>query len=76
MFPKAFAHNTRVNDALNAKLFADESGQVIRGQTTVRSKDGLPLNLYAPAEGAREGEEEEGEEEASCCRFVALQVCI
>jgi hypothetical protein len=47
----AFAHNTRVNDALNAKLFADESGQVIRGQTTVRSKDGLPLNLYAPAEG-------------------------
>jgi hypothetical protein len=32
--------------------------------------------LYSPAEGAREGEEEEGEEEASCCRFVALQVCI
>ena len=48
----AFAHNTRLNDALNAKLWADESDlHVIRGRTTVRSKDGLPLNLFAPAEG-------------------------
>ena len=48
----AFAHNTRVNDALNATLWSIESDpMVVRGITTVRSKDGLPLYLYAPAEG-------------------------
>ena len=48
----AFAHNTRINDALSAQVWADESSPwVIRGRTTVRSKDGLPLELFAPAEG-------------------------
>jgi hypothetical protein len=43
----------RLNDALNAVLFADERtpATVIRGSTSVASKDGLPLQLYAPAEG-------------------------
>ena len=48
----AFAHNTRINDALAAEVWANESAPwVIRGRTTVRSKDGLPLELHAPAEG-------------------------
>ena len=48
----AFAHNTRINDALAARVWADESSPwVIKGRTTVRSKDGLPLDLFAPAEG-------------------------
>lgn len=45
----AFAHNIRLNDALNATLWME--GGVITGRTTVRSKDGLPLSLYAPADG-------------------------
>ena len=50
----AFAQNTRLNDALNARVWLNESDpQVIRGRTAVRSKDGLPLELVAPAEGWR-----------------------
>lgn len=46
-------HNTRLNDALNATVFEDEVNPdgVVRGRTAVASKDGLPLELYAPAEG-------------------------
>ena len=48
----AFAQNTRLNDALNARIWCNESDPtVIRGRTAVRSKDGLPLDLFAPAEG-------------------------
>jgi len=49
----SFVHNVRLNDALNAKLFADERSPriIIRGRTAVASKDGIPLELYAPAEG-------------------------
>lgn len=48
-----FAHHTRLNDTLNAVLQADgeDPAGVIFGATTTRSKDGLPLFLYAPAEG-------------------------
>ena len=46
-------HHVRLNDALNALVFTDDQDPlgVIRARTTVRSKDGLPLELYAPAEG-------------------------
>ena len=46
-------HHVRLNDALNAIIFPDEDepSKVIRGKTKTRSKDGLPLELYAPAEG-------------------------
>lgn len=44
-----FAQSIRMNDALNAQAWAD--GGVIAGRTTCRSKDGLPLELYAPAGG-------------------------
>ena len=48
----AFAHNTRINDALAAHVWAKASAPwVIYGRTTVRSKDGLPLELHAPADG-------------------------
>ena len=45
--------SSRLNDSLNCVLFADEydpSG-VMRGSTSVASKDGLPLQMYAPATG-------------------------
>lgn len=47
------AQNARLNDALNSVMYADESDPagVITGVTATRSKDGLPLFLYAPAEG-------------------------
>jgi hypothetical protein len=46
-------HSIRLNDALNAVVFADEADPegVVRGRTVVASKHGLPLELYAPAEG-------------------------
>ena len=46
-------HHVRLNDALNALVYADEAepDAVVRGRTKVRSKDGLPMQLYAPAEG-------------------------
>jgi hypothetical protein len=48
-----FVHNTRLNDALNTELRIDElePEAVVRGTTHDPSKDGLPLELYAPAEG-------------------------
>ena len=46
------AHNIRLNDALNAELWVDaKDARVIAGRTTVRSKHGVPLELFAPAEG-------------------------
>ena len=49
----SFIHHVRLNDALNNRMSADEyhPDEVVRGCTTVSSKDGLPLELYAPAEG-------------------------
>ena len=46
-------HCVRLNDSLNAKLFADafDPSGVMRGTTAVASKDGLPLEMYAPACG-------------------------
>ena len=45
----AMAHGLRLNDALNASVWLE--GDVLVGCTTVRSKDGLPLGLFAPASG-------------------------
>ena len=45
----SLAHGLRFNDALNAVVWIE--GDVLVGRTTVRSKDGLPLGLFAPAEG-------------------------
>ena len=42
-------HGVRANDALNANLWLEDG--IIVGRTTVRSKDGLPLGLFAPGEG-------------------------
>lgn len=46
-------HHVRLNDALNAVLWPDEAAPngVIRGRTQTGSKDGLPLDLFAPAKG-------------------------
>ena len=46
-------HHIRLNDALNAILYEDQIDpeNVICGRTKVRSKDGVPLELFAPAEG-------------------------
>ena len=49
MLLACLAHGVRANDALNATLWLE--GDVIVGRTTVRSKDGLPLGLFAPAHG-------------------------
>ena len=48
-----FLHSIRLNDALNAKVHPDEVSprSVVRGVTVAKSKDGMPLELYAPAEG-------------------------
>ena len=43
------AHHVRMNDALNSTIWIEDG--VIIGRTSVRSKDGLPLELFAPAEG-------------------------
>ena len=45
-----FANACRLNDGLNARLWLGADGS-IEGTTTVRSKDGVPLRLHAPAEG-------------------------
>ena len=47
-----FLHHTRLNDALGTTLWIDEESPegVVRG-AVVQTKDGLPLQLYAPAEG-------------------------
>ena len=45
----AMAHGLRLNDALSASVWLE--GDVLVGCTTVRSKDGLPLGLFAPASG-------------------------
>lgn len=42
-------HGVRANDALNATVWLEDG--LIVGRTTVRSKDGLPLGLFAPGEG-------------------------
>lgn len=49
----AASHCVRLNDSLNCRLFADEldPAGVLRGVTSVASKDGLPLQMYAPACG-------------------------
>ena len=46
-------HCVRLNDSLNCKLVADEyePEAVLRGSTSVASKDGLPMELYCPAMG-------------------------
>ena len=46
-------HHVRLNDALNAIVWPDEVDPtgVVRGRTTVASKGGVPLELFAPAEG-------------------------
>jgi hypothetical protein len=46
----ACAHGVRANDALNARVWLEPDG-TLGGRTHVRSKDGLPLSLHAPAEG-------------------------
>ena len=46
----ACAHGVRANDALNARVWLEPDG-TLGGRTNVRSKDGLPLSLHAPAEG-------------------------
>ena len=46
----AFLHHIRLNDALNARLWVGDGG-IIEGLTTVRSKHGVPLGLFAAAEG-------------------------
>ena len=49
---KAIVQHTRLNDALNAVTWADpRHPMVIFGRTTTRSKDGMALDLFAPAEG-------------------------
>ena len=45
----SLAHGLRLNDALNAVVWLE--GDVLVGRTTVRSKYGIPLGLFAPAEG-------------------------
>ena len=45
----SFAHHIRMNDALNASIWLEDD--VIVGRTSVRSKDGIPLEVFAPAEG-------------------------
>ena len=45
----AAAHGIRCNDALNAVVWLE--GDLLVGRTTVRSKDSMPLPLYAPAAG-------------------------
>ena len=45
----SLAHGLRMNDALNAVVWLSDG--VLEGRTAVRSKDGLPLGLHAPAEG-------------------------
>ena len=50
----SLVHDIRLNDALNAKLRPDERDPegVVRGSTVLTaSKDGMPLQLYAYAEG-------------------------
>ena len=46
-------HHIRLNDALNAVLWKDpdDPAGVIVGRTKTRSKDGVPLDLFAPAVG-------------------------
>ena len=44
-----FIHHIRMNDALNARIWLE--GDVILGITSVRSKDGIPMELFAPSEG-------------------------
>ena len=52
MLCKAIVQHTRLNDALNAVTWADPAHpMVIFGRTTTRSKDGMALDLFAPAEG-------------------------
>jgi len=46
----SLVHHVRLNDALNAKLCVGDGGTIC-GVTTVRSKHGVPLQLFAPAEG-------------------------
>ena len=49
---KCVVQHVRLNDALNAQTWqCVQDATVIRGKTTTRSKDGLALELYAPAEG-------------------------
>ena len=49
---KCAVQHVRLNDALNAQTWqCVQDATVIRGKTTTRSKDGLALELYAPAEG-------------------------
>ena len=49
---KAIVQHTRLNDALNAVTWADpRHPMVIFGRTTTRSKDGMALDLFAPAKG-------------------------
>ncbi|KAL3896409.1 MAG: hypothetical protein SGPRY_013280, partial [Prymnesium sp.] len=45
----SFIHLIRMNDALNARIWLE--GDVIIGITSVRSKDGVPMELFAPSEG-------------------------
>ena len=52
LLTKSIVQNVRLNDALNAQTWADASdAAVILGRTTTRSKDGMALDLFAPAEG-------------------------
>ena len=46
-------HHVRLNDALNAQLFADERDPtgVVRGRTILKGRKPKPVELYAPAEG-------------------------
>ena len=52
LLTKSIVQNVRLNDALNAQTWADASDSAaILGRTTTRSKDGMALDLFAPAEG-------------------------
>ena len=52
LLTKSTVQHVRLNDALNAQTWVDAAdAAVILGRTTTRSKDGMALDMFAPAEG-------------------------
>ena len=52
LLTKSTVQHVRLNEALNAQTWVDASNaSVILGRSTARSKDGMALDLFAPAEG-------------------------
>ena len=52
LLTKSTVQHVHLNDALNAQTWVDASDTtVILGCTTTRSKDGMALDLFAPADG-------------------------